>query len=59
MLCVLWPPGDHVYVPPGAEGVAVSVALCPEQIVVELTETVGAVFTLTVPLAVEEHPDSE
>ena len=58
MLWVLCPPGDHAYVPPGAEGVAVSVADCPEQMVVELTLTVGAAFTLTVPLAVLEQPDS-
>ena len=58
MLCVLCPPGDHAYVPPGAEGVAVRVVLCPKQIVAELTVTVGAVFTLTVPLALEEQPDS-
>ena len=59
ILCVLCPPGDHAYVPPGVEGVAVSVVLCPEQMVWELTLTVGAVLTLTVPLAVEEHPDNE
>ena len=58
MLCVLCPPGAQAKVPPGAEGVAVSVALCPEQIVAELTVTVGAVFTLTVALAAEEHPES-
>ena len=49
MLCVVCPPGDHEYVPPVVEGVAVSVALWPAQIVGEFTLTVGAVFTFTVP----------
>ena len=52
MLCVVSPPGDHTKVPPGVEGVAVSVAVCPAHIAVELTVTVGAGFTVTVPFAV-------
>ena len=52
ILCVLCPPGDHAYIPPGAEGVAVSVADCPEQIVSEFTVTTGAGLTVTVALAV-------
>ena len=52
MLCVVSPPGDHIKVPPGVDGVAVSVAVCPAQIEVELTVTVGAGFTVTVPFAV-------
>ena len=56
MLCVVAPPGDHEYVPPPVDGVAVSVALCPAQILCELTLTVAAVFTVTVPLPVEGHP---
>ena len=50
MLCVVCPPGDHEYVPPAADGVAVSVVLCPAQMFGELTLTVGAVFTFTVPV---------
>ena len=56
MLCVVAPPGDHEYVPPGTDGVAVSVAVCPEQMADELTVTVGAAFTVTVPVEVFEHP---
>ena len=56
MLCDVCPPGAHEYVPPGADGVAVSVAFCPAQIVGELTLTVGAVFTVTVPDPVAGHP---
>ena len=52
MLCVVAPPGDHKYVPPGDEGVALSVALCPAQMVSELTVTVGAGLIVTVPLPV-------
>ena len=52
MLCVVAPPGDHKYVPPGFEGVAFSVALCPAHTVSELTVTVGAGLIVTVPLAV-------
>ena len=60
MLCVLCPPGDHAYVPPGSEGVAVSVAVCPEQTVFEFTVTTGAGLTVTVALAVaaEGQPGS-
>jgi hypothetical protein len=39
-------------VPPEAEGVAVSVVDCPEQIVSEFTVTTGAGLTVTVALAV-------
>jgi len=56
MLCVVAPPGDHKYVPPGAEGVAVSVADCPLQMMTEFTVTVGKAFTVTVPDAVLEQP---
>jgi hypothetical protein len=56
MLCVVAPPGDHEYVPPPVDGVAVSVAFCPAQIVCELTLTVGVELTVTVPLAVEGQP---
>ena len=52
MLCVAAPPGDHKYVPPGEDGVAFSVALSPAQMVSELTVTVGAGLTVTVPVAV-------
>ena len=41
MLAVVAPPGDHEYVPPGNDGVAVSVADCPEHMVKELTEMFG------------------
>ena len=58
MLWVVAPPGDHEYVPPPVEGVAVSVAFCPVQIVCELTLNVAAVLTVTVPLPVEGHPAS-
>ena len=59
MLCVVAPPGDHEYVPPGNDGVAVSVAFCPAQIADEFTATVGNAFTVTVPLDVFEHPLNE
>ena len=52
IVCVVSPPGDQAYVPPGVEGVAVSVADCPAQMEVELMVTVGAGLTVTVPLAV-------
>lgn len=45
--------------PPPIEGVAVSVADCPTQIVGEFTETVGAAFTVTVDVAELEHPPTE
>ena len=57
MLCVVCPPGDHEYVPPAADGVAVRIALWPAQIVGELTLTVGAVFTFTVPDPDPGQPD--
>ena len=41
--------------PPVIEGVAVNVALCPAQIVVEFTVTVGAIVTVTVPEPVPEQ----
>ena len=56
MLCVVPPPGDHEYVPPGNDGVAVSVAFCPAQIADEFTLTDGTVFTLTVAVAASQHP---
>jgi hypothetical protein len=43
------PPGVHKYVPPAAEGVAVSVVFPPEQMVSLFTVTVGAGVTVTVP----------
>ena len=46
MLTVVAPPGDHRYVPPEIDGVAVSVALCPLQIVGLFTVTVGIGKTL-------------
>jgi hypothetical protein len=45
-------PVDQEYVPLVCEGVAVSVALSPEQIVREFTVTVGAGFTVIVPVPV-------
>ena len=47
MICVVAPPGDHEYVPPPIDGVAVSVADCPAQIAGEFTVTVGAAFIIT------------
>ena len=52
-------PVDHEQVPPPVDGVAVSVADCPAQIVAEFTVTVGAVFTVTVAVAVFVHPPNE
>lgn len=43
-------PVFHKYVPPAADGVAVSVADSPGQIVVLFTVTDGIGFTVTVPL---------
>ena len=54
MVC---PPGDHAYVPPAGETVAVSVAAEPAQIVEAFTETVGSGFTVTELLAVEVQPE--
>jgi hypothetical protein len=51
---VVCPPGDHKYVPPPVLGVAVSVAVCPAQMVGELTESVATLFTVTVEVAVED-----
>ena len=51
------PPGDQRKLPPGIDGVAVSVAVPPGHMVVELTLTVGAGLTDTVPLAVVVQPD--
>ena len=59
MLCEVCPPGDHEYVPPPVDGLAVIVADCPVQIVGELTVTVGAAFTVTVAVAELEHPPKE
>ncbi len=38
---VVCPPGDHAYVPPASEGVAVNVVDVPAQIDAEFTATVG------------------
>ena len=59
MFCVVAPPGDHEQVPPPVDGVAVNVADCPAQIVDEFTVTVGAAFTVTLPLPVLLQPDKE
>ena len=56
MLAVVCPLGAHEYVPPPIDGIAVSVVDCPAQIVEELTDTVGAGFTITVPDPEFEHP---
>ena len=45
--------------PPAIEGLAVSVAGCPAQIVGELVKTVGATVTVTVDVAEPEHPPTE
>ena len=42
--------------PPAADGVAVNVALCPTQIVVSATKTVGIEFTVTLLVAAAIHP---
>lgn len=57
---VVAPPGDHEYVPPPKEGVAVSVADEPAQIVdvAGLMLTVGVGFTVTVLVPVPEQPAS-
>ena len=47
IVCVVAPPGDHKYVPPVTEGVAVNVADCPLQIVALLTVTLGPGVTVT------------
>jgi hypothetical protein len=53
-------PVDHAYVPPACDGVAVKVVVSPEQIVSEFTVTVGAGFTVTVPVSVAGvHPPKE
>jgi hypothetical protein len=54
--CVVAPPGVQLYVPPAAEGVAVSVALAPAHIVCEFDDTVGKGLTVTVPVPVFEQP---
>ena len=59
IVCVVCPPGDQENVPPPTDGVAVRVILCPEQIVEELTVTVGNGFTVTVPVPVLEQPPIE
>jgi len=52
------PPGAQEYVPPPSDGVAVSVADAPAQMVdvAGLIVTVGVGFTVTVPVPVFEHP---
>ena len=47
MLGVVCAPGDHTYNPPPEEGVAVSVAEPPSQIVASGTKTVGIAVTFT------------
>ena len=54
---VVAPPGDHEYVPPGSDGVAVIVALAPAQTVCEVAVTVGTGLTVTVPVPVLLQPD--
>jgi hypothetical protein len=56
---VVAPPGDHEYVPPPVEGVAVSVAADPAQMVevAGLIDTVGIGLTVMVPVPVPEQPD--
>ena len=56
IVCVVCPPGDQEYVPPPTDGVAVSVVLCPAQIVAELTVRVGNAITNTVPVPILEQP---
>ena len=59
MLAVVAPPGDHEYVPPGNDGVAVNVVDCPVHMVDEFTATVGNAFTVTVPVPELEQPLNE
>lgn len=47
ILDVVCPPSDHKKVPPGLDGVAVKVALCPPQMEVLFTLTVGGLATVT------------
>jgi len=54
--CVIWPPGDQLYVPPPMDGVAVNVADKPEQMVSLLTLTVEVEIDVSVTVAVSEHP---
>jgi hypothetical protein len=49
-------PGFQVNVPPGTELVAVSVALCPSQIVGLFTVNTGVGLTVIDPVAVPGHP---
>ena len=56
MDCVPAAPGIQEYVPPAADGVAVNVVLPPLHMVELFTVTVGTGFTVTVDVAVEEHP---
>ena len=53
---VVCPPGDHEYVPPAMDGVAVNVAELPAQIVDELIESVGSGLTVTLFVAVDVQP---
>ena len=59
MLGVVCPPGDHEYVPPPVDELAVSVAVCPAQMVDEFTVTVVAGFTVTAAVAELVHPLKE
>ena len=53
---VVCPPGDHTYVPPTVEGVAVSIVELPEHTVCELTETEVDAEDVIVTEVVSEHP---
>jgi hypothetical protein len=58
MEAVVAPPGDHEYVPPAVDGVAVKVADVPLQTGAEFaTLTVGTGFTVIKRVAVAEQPD--
>ena len=56
MLCVVAPPGDQRYVPPGDDGVAVSTTCWFTQTAVSATLTDGRDTTVTVTESALEHP---